>query len=174
MPPVFSFRIDRPYDLAALIGYGFTSLAAIHLFRRGARQEIPSDNPTFSGAPTGAPEFPIVRPILPEWRSPLAEEEFELHFDPKVSKVIADVLDLVKQGAGVAAGTSLHSARRPGIRKIWIVAHRAGDQTLTRSLIIGRRDEDCQKINRPDWPGNCSVTWFDNAAERVYQITVER
>ena len=45
MPPAFSFRIDRLFDLATLIGYGLPSLITVHLFHRSKRQEMPSGEP---------------------------------------------------------------------------------------------------------------------------------
>jgi hypothetical protein len=149
MPPMFSFRIHQPYDLATLIGYGLSSLIALHLFRRPAHQHVSFDSPT------------------------LHEERSELYFDRKISEVIANVAELAKASATVAGRTSIHSAYQPGLRKVWIVAQRRTDAPLPHSLIIGLRDEDCQRIVRPDWPANCSVTWFDNGAERVYQISIQ-
>jgi hypothetical protein len=160
MPPMFSFRIDQPYDLATLIGYGLSSLAAAHLFRRGARQQVSFDSRTLTL--NTAPAFSR------------HEDGLELYFDPKISNVIANVLELASESPTIAGRTSIHSACQPGLRRVWIVAQRRTDAPLPHSLIIGLRDEDCQTIVRPDWPANCSVTWFDNRVERVYQISIQQ
>jgi hypothetical protein len=174
MPPVFSFRIDRPYDLATLVGYGLSSLAAVRLFRRGTRREVPSDNPTVSLTTTMMLGSSAVSTSLLKSQFSRNEEESELYLDPKISKVIADVFELANESTTIAGRTSVHSAYQPGLRKVWIVAQRLPGVPLPHSMIIGLRDEDCQRIVCPDWPANCSVTWFDNRAERVYQISIQQ
>ena len=116
----------------------------------------------------------ITSTALPETQSTRRKEGLELYFDPKISRVIANVLELANESATATGRTFIYSAHQPGLRKVWIAAQRRMDGSLPNSLIIGLRDEDCQSIVRPDWPANCSVTWFDNGVERVYQISIQQ
>jgi len=166
MPPALSFRIERPGDLGILVGFALSSLAILHLFRRAESQDVLSSAGLMLPVPPRM-DAEVLSIALPQSR--LANEP---DYDPDVSGVIEDVRGLAKETAPSIDQIFVHSALQPGLRKFWVIARRRADVATQTPLIIGLRDEHCQRITRPAWPANCSVAWFDNDAERVYQISV--
>jgi len=170
MPPTLSFKVARVHDLGVLAVYAFTSLAILRFFNRNQHQEFSSLDPF----------MPLTSSVLGQRPASFNARDRELRPnkpgneigpDQNVSSLIDDVVELAKANAVAGATVSVYRAALPSLNRVCIVAPRSNDVTLPRALVIGLRDQHCHEIARPDWPGNCSVTWFDNESERIYQIS---
>jgi len=172
MPPTLSFKIARLHDLGVLAVYAFTSLAILHFFNRNQRREFSSLDP-FTPLTSPVSGHRLAATDLLDRVPRLNNSANEISLDQNVSRLIDDVVELAKENA-VAGGTiSIYRAALPSLNRVWIVAPLRNDVSLPRAVVIGLQDQHCHEIARPDWPGNCSLTWFANESERIFQVTAQ-
>jgi hypothetical protein len=182
MTPLYSFRVSKSEDIAALAVYGAVGMVLAKMVpttrRTASRQERPAvalpralffDPAAVLAAVTSSPEvasrlkersIQFDTSYLTSWRCSHADGV----------RVLSDVLETVLADPELRR-VSLDLARKPGVDVLYVTAHRVWPPPQQRSITIGRRDEDCSKASFRHWPQHVSATWFDNGNGRVYQIS---
>ena len=68
----------------------------------------------------------------------------------------------------------MYTGRQPTLDRITLVAGYDPSPTLPRVRSLGRPETQCQVLRMDHLPPHCSVTWFDNGYDYVYQIASQR
>ena len=181
MPPELSFRVENPRDLATLFTHGTTSLVVAHMLRRKRRRQVPAERPirvprtldinalSITAAIAQALEIGEYRRMVEVHGTPdLAPTPS--HFDPEIAHVIADVLNLAFDQSPTVRRVSIYAGLQPGSEHLWIAAQHQPDPPLPYSLTVGCHT--AERVVHPSWRTRCSVTWFDNGIEHIYQIAI--
>jgi hypothetical protein len=176
MEPVFSFEIASPLDQGTLLAYG---LASFLLVARAPKRDLISLEPL---------AWPVRKPRATR-RTAFAEilqtavahawpEGVEIDVDPRMrvprSPEIEPVLATVMR-AGVPdlvpTRIAAYGGDTPGQSHVWLALQYKAWPAEPHVLHIGRAADRCRRLETPNG-ANCSVTWFDNVFERVFQISI--
>ena len=179
MPPVFSFQVTEPADVATLGAYGVVGFV---ILRKG-----PARHSRFSGElSTQAPR------TMPRTALSLAlEDVLGSHVGARLRarrvELTAAVLPVVPGSQAEAArvlaevltaaldlpdlrGIAISAGRQPGVERIWVSAQ-TRRPPLNSAVTTGRTDAECDPFYGDNWPSFCRATWFDNGCDRIYQVS---
>ena len=183
MPPTFSLRVARPLDVTTLVTYSVAGFVLAGSMRRGEGPAASRAGAVPSAGrpdPTGFLLSSAIRSVIASSPDLSGIEIYGLP-DPasarvpdlRVVRVIADVLKIAHSGSKGILQISFTTGRQPGVERAWIAAHYAAEPPLPYRVTIGRNDQLCERLTRPQWPSCCTVTWFDNGVALVYQVSIQ-
>jgi hypothetical protein len=176
MEPVFSFEIASPADRGTIIAYGIATFLMV--LRQPRRDAARLEHVAWqSGASRKSLETEFVQlleaaaaqvwpagvaiDIDPRMRVPGSGDELEQVLDTIMR---ARVPDLVPVRIAAYSGTA------PGHCLIWVALQYKQWPAEPHIVRSGRRADLCEHLETPNH-GVCSVSWFDNGFERVFQIS---
>lgn len=176
MPPSFSFAIENPVDQGALVVYSMASLFLVR--RRGPRGLKAASLPRLGSGYVGAAGT-LVADAVGEalLRGGHAPVSLSVGRDVGVSRSAAEALELfsVVVEAAYAAVTpqamSVYAGLTPGHERIWVAVRYAPTPEGPGVVTIGRHVDGCAALTGAGL-ADCTVSWFDNGYERIYQICV--
>lgn len=187
MPPIFSWRVSHPRDVATLVLYGTVGLVLART--SPARKQYPAvvEQDTAKITPSVG-----VRTYLEVALSELMSSNLGARLrgsqiavnitrDAALSCAHADVLcilstifDEILAEVPEVRRISICAVRQPGLERLSITAHRAWPLPLHRTILIGMCDKECARLEFPGWPQHISATWFENGYGRIYQVSIRQ
>jgi hypothetical protein len=177
MEPVFSFEIASPLDQGTLAAYLLTSF--LFVLRAPKSEAIVLDKLTWPVRKPltirGTAFAELLRiAVIDAWPEsveldvdPGLRVTCSLHrIEPALSAIMrAGIADLVPVRIASYAGGA------PGQNRIWVAIQYKAWPAEPHVLHIGRHADRCTPLETPNGT-DCSVTWFDNGFERVFQISI--
>jgi len=183
MPPIFSFRVSRPSDLAILACYGALGLVLIRVHRNPTQNadQPGRDREDRRLREDGTAVAPAIERLLAsDLGDRLSKTNIVLDLECAVMPWAPD--DMVRILSAVITNAiqkcnvqriSICGGRRPGIRRLVVTAHRVWPPPLNVVIDVGKADEDCEAVASLDLPRSSRATWFDNGYSYIYQLTAE-
>jgi hypothetical protein len=188
MTPVFSFRVARNIDIAALVFQGVAGIVVTQTARRKRQRQQPmviTTEPLFlkRRRQEGSRLIDVVPRLMKKDRE-LWLRSADLHVEvdefqhitvseQQLDGLVADILRLAFARTNVRR-VSIFAARRPSCDRISVSAEYDLEPTLPRLRTVGRNDDQCIPMTMSAWPPRCSATWFDNGFEYIYQVAVQK
>lgn len=183
MPPVYSFRVSDPSDLAALGLYGAIGLVAARIT---PTKRPPSNKLSVPGSEAldGLVDLKAIWADLCSSSGLgvcLKHRQVEVETSglgkfrcshPDAVRVLSDVLTAMLMDSQLRR-VSFHTGRRPGVARLLVDAHRIWPPPLQRAITIGRCDEDCLPLDFR-WGSHLNATRLDNGYSQTYQISFRR
>lgn len=184
MPPFFSFRVSQMHDVLALAAYGVVGLV---LAGTAPSKRRAAGNPAIQQYDLCIPErveVDIESTIAELLSSALGDRLRGIevvvlqnvialnHSRSDTKRILFDVLREASLLPKVQR-ISISVGHRPGLRQLNVVARHNIEDLHGKVITIGKRDEDCERIEFPGWPQASHATYFDNGCERVFQISVK-
>ena len=183
MPPIFSIRVSQSHDIVALAFYGAGGLVLARSAPK-KRRALVQVRPISDLGVRKRVETDLSCGIADVISSDLGVRLRALDFDvatggvslpctpDETRRILSDVLTAALQTPGVER-VSVYGGQGPSIRRLIVVAHYVWPPPQGKVIIVGKRDEDCERATFPRWPLHSRASWFDNGYERIYQISVE-
>ncbi len=187
VPPFLSFRVESSTDLAAVFLQGVIGLfIATRMPARSRRHRQPV---IIRPAPANPPinrsySLHSVTQTMMQRDPGLRTRIDDVHVYGNIGEnvtlsesclleIVGDVLRIVFSHETVRR-ISIHTGRRPGVEQITIIAARDLVPALPRMYLLGRSDLQSKVLQMEHWPAQCSVTWFDNGYDYIYQISITK
>jgi hypothetical protein len=185
MPPLFSFRVSNPHDIVALAFYGTAGLVLAKTApSRGKTAALRARaGVTWGGSDARQTDLAGVIDDLRESEIGIWLREIELSIPSEgvtlpcsreeAWLILRDVLTAASLIPGTR-GVAIHGGQLPGYQRLTVVAQLAGPVPEREVVVIGKRDQDCNRVGFPGWPADARASWFENGYACVFQISLAR
>jgi hypothetical protein len=175
MDPVFSFEIASPVDRGTLLAYGVTSF--LLLLRKPRRNQVRPERVAWPSGKQGRTQEIDFAGFLEAAVAQTWPDTVDIDIDPRMripgsGDEIQPLLNMIMR-AGVPdlvpVRIAAYSGTAPGQTLVWVALQYKPWPDEPHVFRIGRHRDGCARLETPN-PEACSVSWFDNGFERVFQI----
>ncbi len=192
MTPIFSLRVDRSTDIAALAVQSVAGIVVTQTaHRRSSRRQIKqkpglatAERPPMPRRILESSRLADVVPQLLEKYGDLRLRSADLSVEvdqclrltlseSELCRILSDIFRLAFARTNVRR-VSTFASRRPSCERISVAAEYDNETTVPRLRILGRNDDHCRQVLTSNWPQRCSATWFDNGFAYIYQVAIQR
>jgi len=189
MPPFMSWQVEREVDLLALLFQSIVGLIVAYRWPARTQNHRRSAAPPDVG-PKRHPSKPacslttVVHSAIEQSQNVdlkrrIGDFEITGELDGGIAASQNDLERILRDGLKMALSDSrvqhisVHTGKQPSMDRITVVAQYDTNPGLPRLRLLGKSDRQ-QPIATENWPGNCSVSYFDNGHEHIYLISIYR